>query len=31
MILTAILKMALATLKLETFEMANEKIFIRKD
>ena len=31
MILTAILKIALATLKMEKFEMANEKIFIRKD
>ena len=29
MILTAILKIALATLKMEKFEMANEKIFIR--
>ena len=31
MILTAILKIALATLIMEKFEMANEKIFIRKD
>ena len=31
MILTAILKIALATLKMEKFEMANEKIFMRKD
>ena len=31
MILTAILKIALATLKMEKFEMANEKIFIKKD
>ena len=30
MILTAILKIALATLKMEKIEMANEKIFIRK-
>ena len=31
MILTAILKIALATLKMEKSEMANEEIFIRKD
>ena len=31
MILTAILKIGLTTLKMEKFEMANEKIFIRKD
>ena len=31
MILTAILKIALATLKMEKFKMANEKISIRKD
>ena len=31
MILTTILKIALATLKMENFEMANEKIFFRKD
>ena len=31
MILTVILKIALATLKMEKFEMANEKIFFRKD
>ena len=31
MILTAILKIALATLKMEKNEIANEKIFIRED